>query len=436
MSDAEADQQQQQQHTKKRKRVSKKMAKKNMNREDRIARNRDSLKKDFEKERNEILEAMPDDYKAMLGQIGFAKWSKNLVPVLILSPFDLPPGVGSVREQWMHMYEKLSSQGRLANLSYVIYFYGSETTASPYSFIQQTKFIPYEKEKAKTEKSAYQLPVKLQKKIEAGAKISGSHAYLVTAYEEMEEDLQKPAEDRKRGITDFKECYDVLSDHELDLEISDSEGSDDNDDLGGGGGAFDDTTNKNEGGGAGFAMADSDEDNKNRPATNKGTVASLSSGVVEGKPIEQEEPPALEESEDAEKSKLPTGKPAPGAVRSGGKTKKSNDGKEAADPVQPDADAERAGTTEWKKAVQSEFEDVADKVFDALVNNKDALTVWKKVTTTMKKDLKSMKTSISAKKLIEKYIEQVQEELGKTKGNSRAFLAVEEVWEEHKTMLD
>ena len=232
MSDAEEDHEQPQEHTtKKRKRVSKKLAvKKNiMNREDRIAHNRLELKQDFEKERDEILEAIPDDYKAMLGQIGFAKWSKNLVPVLILSPFDLPPGVGSVREQWMHMYEKLSSQGRLANLSYVIYFYGSATTASPYSFIQQTKFIPYEKEKAKTKKSVYQLPAKLQKKIEAGAKISGSDAYLVTAYEEMEEDLQKPAEDRKRGITGFKECYDVLSDHELDVEAleADSEGSDD-----------------------------------------------------------------------------------------------------------------------------------------------------------------------------------------------------------------
>jgi len=228
MSDAEEEDHEQQEHTtKKRKRVAKKMAhKQNMNREDRIAHNRLELKQDFEKERDEILEAIPDDYKAMLGQIGFAKWSKNLVPVLILSPFDLPPGVGSVREQWMHMYEKLSNQDRLANLSYVIYFYGSATTSSPYSFIQQKTFIPYEKEKAKTKKSVYQLPVKVQKKIEAGAKISGSEAYLVAAYREMEEDLRKPAADRKRGIT-FKELYDVLSDHELDVEALESEGSDD-----------------------------------------------------------------------------------------------------------------------------------------------------------------------------------------------------------------
>ena len=48
-----------------------------------------------------------------------------------------------------------------------------------------------------------------------------------------------------------------------------------------------------------------------------------------------------------------------------------DDGKDAADPVQPDADAELvAGTAEWKKAIKNEFEEFADKLFDALVDSR------------------------------------------------------------------
>jgi len=64
-------------------------------------------KKEFEKLKAETLSAIPETYKSMFGQIGFTKWKKEMIPVLILSPFDVSPG--PVRDGWLQMFERVSS---------------------------------------------------------------------------------------------------------------------------------------------------------------------------------------------------------------------------------------------------------------------------------------------------------------------------------------
>ena len=59
----------------------------------------------FEKERDEILKELPDSLKNRFGQIFFTKWSKDTLPVLVMSPFSVAPG--PVRNMWYDMFEKV-----------------------------------------------------------------------------------------------------------------------------------------------------------------------------------------------------------------------------------------------------------------------------------------------------------------------------------------
>jgi hypothetical protein len=45
----------------------------------------------------------------MFGQLGFAKWSKGVLPAMIVSPYDVPMGEGSAREKWLTMLDNVSA---------------------------------------------------------------------------------------------------------------------------------------------------------------------------------------------------------------------------------------------------------------------------------------------------------------------------------------
>jgi hypothetical protein len=62
----------------------------------------------FEEERDDILSQTPKHVKAVFGQMVLAGWSGKAYPALALSPFDVPPG--SVREQWMTMFENVRTR--------------------------------------------------------------------------------------------------------------------------------------------------------------------------------------------------------------------------------------------------------------------------------------------------------------------------------------
>jgi len=67
-------------------------------------------KKHFEADRDAILASLPNEVKSNFFQIGFAQWGqktpKTYQPVLILSPFSVPPG--PVRNLWLQKYEEVS----------------------------------------------------------------------------------------------------------------------------------------------------------------------------------------------------------------------------------------------------------------------------------------------------------------------------------------
>ena len=60
----------------------------------------------FENDRDELLASLPSSYSEKFKEIGFAKWAGSVIPVLVLSPYDVPPG--KVRNDWMKGYENVS----------------------------------------------------------------------------------------------------------------------------------------------------------------------------------------------------------------------------------------------------------------------------------------------------------------------------------------
>ena len=62
-------------------------------------------KRDFEADRAAVLDQVPSKVQDMFGQVGFGKWGKNMLPVLILGPYTVPPG--QARDTWMEMFNKV-----------------------------------------------------------------------------------------------------------------------------------------------------------------------------------------------------------------------------------------------------------------------------------------------------------------------------------------
>ena len=62
-------------------------------------------KQQFEEDRDEILRNIPKDSRKQFKELGFGKWNRDWLPVMILGPYDVAPG--PVRDQWMSMAEKV-----------------------------------------------------------------------------------------------------------------------------------------------------------------------------------------------------------------------------------------------------------------------------------------------------------------------------------------
>lgn len=66
---------------------------------------RQDAKTEFEEEKESILSKVPGNIQDLFGQLGFARWNKNFLPALILSPYSVPPG--PARNIWLEMYHKV-----------------------------------------------------------------------------------------------------------------------------------------------------------------------------------------------------------------------------------------------------------------------------------------------------------------------------------------
>jgi hypothetical protein len=170
----------------------------------------EDAKMKFEKEREKVLSEIPATVKAMFGQIGFSTSDETgeLVPLLVLNPYDVPPK--PVRDvYWFDMFSKNKRSKKLKKMSYLVYWYGSVDPDDCYSFIEQMDFISYENGE---KRDLGILPKSIQDKIDENLPLSEEEEWQVRAIKEMEEDLPKAPEERRRGNIGFKERHEMLGD--------------------------------------------------------------------------------------------------------------------------------------------------------------------------------------------------------------------------------
>lgn len=169
-----------------------------------------AAKKKFEKEREKTLGELPDSIKDMFGQIGFAPSDDHenvIVPVLVVSPYDVPPK--PVRDvYWYDMFGKAKRSKKVDKLAYLVYHYGHDDPDDCYSFIEQDDFIPYEIGKDR----GYDIMQEdLAVKVKEGGDLTEEEEIIVRGLKELEEDVPKEPSERKRGTTDFQERYEKLT---------------------------------------------------------------------------------------------------------------------------------------------------------------------------------------------------------------------------------
>ena len=187
----------------------------------------EAAKAKFEKERNDVLKALPSELKDLFGTIGFCMGEQDddddedetnnpttatppapqqtyMQPVLIVSPYDVPPK--PIRDiYWMDAFSKAKrSKAKLKKLDYLVYVYGSDDPDDCYNFVTHEDFVPLEQ----AQKTGLDvLPKAVAEKPED--KRTKSEIKLARALEEMKADLPKAPGDRKHGEP-FLERYEAL----------------------------------------------------------------------------------------------------------------------------------------------------------------------------------------------------------------------------------
>ena len=174
----------------------------------------------FEKERDEILKSLPEEVTKMFGIIGFIPGDEDedeeeegkqeppqpyYQPVLIVSPFDVPPK--PVRDiYWMDVYTKAKrSKAKLKQMDYLVYVYGSDDPDDCYNFVNQTDFISLEQG---CSKGYDQLPSYIDSKVKSDTPTTDFETKIIRGLEEMKTDMTKQPIERKHG-NPFLEKYEI-----------------------------------------------------------------------------------------------------------------------------------------------------------------------------------------------------------------------------------
>ncbi|CAB9524415.1 expressed unknown protein [Seminavis robusta] len=175
----------------------------------------------FEKEKETILKSLPEEVTSMFGIMGFCKAEEDddedeenagkatdpdYVPCLVLSPYSVPPR--PVRDvYWWDFYSTRKRKKQLKKLEYLVYHYGIDDPLDCYSFVTQEDFVTYDDGL----KAGYdKLPSAIQAKVDAGEELTEEEERRVRGLKEMNEDAEKPAEDRRRGNWEFKERHEQM----------------------------------------------------------------------------------------------------------------------------------------------------------------------------------------------------------------------------------
>jgi len=99
-------------------------------------------------QRADVLVNLPESYKGLWGEIGFIIWCKRWWPVLVVSPFDLPPSKRSTTMQrdWLKMYneETRHQDGSSSNKMFQLFYWYGQSEGDAFTCTAPHKFIRWD----------------------------------------------------------------------------------------------------------------------------------------------------------------------------------------------------------------------------------------------------------------------------------------------------
>jgi hypothetical protein len=172
----------------------------------------------FEEEKANILDQIPKEIINDFRTCGFAKWNKEYLPCMQLGPYDVAPGL--IRDQWMDMFENAIQNDK--QMTRLVFWYGisKDDLSNGFSFIQDSKIIPYEDG---CEKGCDKVPTKIQKKIDQGKRLTATEQYKINGLEQIKRDSLLQKENRTPWLFEFEEDYDEYIDQLEDLSSEEEE---------------------------------------------------------------------------------------------------------------------------------------------------------------------------------------------------------------------
>jgi len=165
---------------------------------------RREAKAELEKEKSKVMSKLPVEVKNLFGKIGFAKWGRDCLPALALSPYRVPPG--AARDAWMNMFRRMRKNGNpLDEICILVHWYGEEDPDNLFSLLEINKFIPYEE--STQEIRNYAKAARQKQKLEK--KLTRCDKQRIRAMEQLKLDLIKNPWERQP--VDFKERDELLT---------------------------------------------------------------------------------------------------------------------------------------------------------------------------------------------------------------------------------
>lgn len=163
-------------------------------------------KKEFERNRDDILSRVPNKVKARFGEIFFSSFGKFTGPVLVLNPYSVAPGL--LRENWFTMFNNCQESGRAEKMTHMAYWYGcSNDLPNAYSFPKTSQLMSYDIGFKKIEKKL----ISLKQRLDEGKKLSSKEVNLLNGMDEVEIDRKKNSGERSGVVGfDFLDEYHVL----------------------------------------------------------------------------------------------------------------------------------------------------------------------------------------------------------------------------------
>lgn len=162
-------------------------------------------KESFTREKESTLAQVPEEIKSQFRQPAFCRWSKTILPVLQLSPYDISPG--PPRDWWMATFRNCQASGR--PVKRLVHWYGTDLDNwdQSLSMVNKKELISYEEG---VRKGYAEVPRRIKAKLEGRKLLSKAEKMHLKALEELKADAVLDPKDRYGWAPAIQEEYQLL----------------------------------------------------------------------------------------------------------------------------------------------------------------------------------------------------------------------------------